>query len=111
MSRAEQPTRYLWFGVALSAYAVWAAVPAKAIDGQDQKTLPPLSVASAFDPWTDLRDIENARAALANKGMNFQLIYFSDLLDNPSGGVRQGASYVGRLGLLIDADLEKILGW
>jgi porin len=112
MSRAEQPGRYLWFGVALLAYAVLASVPARATDGQDQKTLVPPSVASSpFDPWILLRDIENARAALANKGMQFQLIYFGDLLDNPSGGVRQGATYVGRLGLLVDADLEKILGW
>jgi porin len=33
------------------------------------------------------------------------------MLDNPSGGLRQGATYVGRLGLLLDADLDKILGW
>ena len=112
MSRAEQPGRYLWFGVALLAYAVLASVPARAIDGQDQKTLPPPRVASfPFDPWPLRRDIENARAALANKGMQFQLIYFGDLLGNPSGGVRQGATYVGRLGLTVDADLEKILGW
>src|SRR5882757_8723986 len=112
MSRAERPGRYLCFGVALLAYAVLASVSARAIDRQDQKSLPPPSVASSpFDPWTDLRVIENARAALANKGMQLQLLYFGDLLDNPSGGVRQGAGYVGRLGLLIDADLEKLAGW
>jgi porin len=112
MSRAEQPRRYLCFGVALLAYAGLTTAPARAIDAQDQKTLPPPNVASSlFDPWTQLRDIENARAALANKGVQFQLIYFGDLLGNPSGGVRQGASYVGRLGLIVDADLEKILGW
>jgi porin len=89
-----------------------ASASARAADGQDQKTLPPPNVASSpFDPWTQLRDIENARAALANKGVQFQAIYFGDLLGNPSGGVRQGATYVGRLGLIVDADLEKILGW
>src|SRR6266436_4672783 len=107
MSQAEQPVGGLWLGVALLACAVLASVPARAIDAQDQKTLPP----SPFDPWTLPRDIENARAALANKGMQFQLIYFGDLLDNPSGGVRQGATYIGRLGLTVDADLEKIVGW
>jgi len=112
MSRAEQPGPCFWFGVLLFACAVLAAAPARAVDRQDQKTLPPPSVASSpLDPWTQLGDIENARAALTNKGVQFQLIYFGDLLDNPSGGVRQGATYVGRLGLLIDADLEKILGW
>jgi porin len=112
MRRAAHPVCCLWFGVALLAYAVLATASARAVDGQDQKTLPPQSVApSPFDPWTQLRDIENARAALANKGVQFQLIYFGDLLGNPSGGVRQGATYVGRLGLTVDADLEKILGW
>ena len=112
MSRAEQPGGYSWFGVALLAYAILASVPARAIDGQDQKTLSPQSVvSSAFDPWTLPRDIENARAALANKGLQLQLIYFGDLLGNPSGGVQQGSTYIGRLGLLVDADLEKVLGW
>jgi porin len=89
-----------------------ASVPATAIDGQDQKTLPPPTVASSpFVPWTNLHDIDNARAALAKKGLQFQLVYFGDLLGNPSGGVRQGTIYDGRLSLLVDADLEKILGW
>src|SRR5438552_2127387 len=112
MSRAEQPVSYFWLGGALLAYAVLASVPARAIEGQDQETLPLPSVASSpFHPWTLPRDIENARAVLANKGVQFHSIYFGDLLDNPLGGVRQGATYVGRLGLTVDADLEKILGW
>jgi porin len=110
MRRAQQPGRCLWFGVALLACAVLASASATAVEGQDQKT--PLSVApSPFDPWTKLPDIENARAVLANSGLQFQLVYFGDLLDNASGGVRQGATYMGRLGLLVDADLEKILAW
>jgi porin len=112
MSRADQSGRYLWFGPAFLACAVLASIPARAIDEQDEKMLPGPSVASSpFASWTLLRDVENARADLANKGLQFQLIYFGDLLDNPSGGVRQGATYVGRLGLTVDADLEKILGW
>src|ERR1700716_932229 len=111
MSRAEQPGPCFWFGVVF-ACAVLATAPARAVDRQHQKTIPPPSgPPSPLDPWIQLGDIENARAALANKGIQFQLIYFGDLLGNPSGGVRQGATYVGRLGLLIDADLEKVLGW
>src|SRR5882672_6874624 len=99
MSRAEQPGRYLCFGVALLIYAVLASAPARAIEGQDQKTIsPPSGAPSPIDYWTQLRDIKNARAALANKGIQFQLIYFGELLGNPSGGVRQGVIYDGRLG-------------
>src|SRR5437660_1454694 len=112
MSRPEQPEHYLRLAVALLAYAVLDSAPARAVDGQDQETLPSSRAASSpFDPWTELRDVENARAALATKGIQFQLIYFGDLLGNLSGGVRQGATYVGRLGLVIDSDLEKLLAW
>src|SRR5947208_13979838 len=77
MSRAAQPVLCLWFGVALLAYTVLASAPARAVDGQDQQTLPPPGAAtSSLDPWTRPPDIENARAALANKGVQFQLIYF-----------------------------------
>src|SRR5437763_1927014 len=80
MSRAEQPGPCFRFGVLLFACAVLATAPARAVDRQDQKTLPPPSVVSSpLDPWTQLVDIENARAALANKGVQFQLIYFRDL--------------------------------
>lgn len=112
MSRVEQSGRYSWLALALLACAVLASAPARAVDGQEGKTASSPSVApSQFDAWTQLRDIENARAALTNKGIQFQLIYFGDLLGNASGGVRQGTTYVGRLSLLVDADLEKLLGW
>src|SRR5471030_3129834 len=101
MSRTQS---YLWFAAALLAYAVSA--PARAVDGRDQGTLPSPGVAPSA-----LSDIDNARAALLKKGIQLQLIYFGELLGNPTGGVRQGAIYDGRLGFLVDADLEKILGW
>jgi porin len=101
-----------WFGVALLIYAVLPSMSADAIDAQDQKSfIPPANAAFPLDSWTQLSDIENARAALANQGIQFQLIYFGEVLGNPSGGVRQGSIYEGRLGLILDADLEKILGW
>jgi len=46
MTQAEQPGRYMWFGVALLAYAALASVPARAIDGQDQKTLADFAAAA-----------------------------------------------------------------
>ena len=74
MSRAEQPGPCFWFGVLLFACAVLATAPARAVDRQDQKTLPPPSVASSpLDPWTQLGDIENARAALANAQGRYHL--------------------------------------
>jgi porin len=37
--------------------------------------------------------------------------YYGDLFDNPSGGVRQGAGYDGRFGLIVDVDLAQLAGW
>jgi porin len=112
MCRAEQPRRNLWFGIAVFTCTVLLSAPARAIDGQDQKALsPPSDAASPLDSWTRPRDMENARAAFAKLGLQFQLIYFGEVLGNPSGGVRQGTIYDGRIGFLVDADLEKVLGW
>ena len=39
------------------------------------------------------------------------LTYYGDLFDDAAGGVRPGAGYDGRLGLIIDVDLGEMLGW
>lgn len=45
------------------------------------------------------------------QGVKFAATYIGELLGNPSGGVRQGAIYEGRLNLAVDADLQKLMGW
>jgi porin len=47
------------------------------------------------NPWTD-------------KGVKFSLSYLGESLGNPSGGLRQGAIYEGRLNLAIDLDMAKL---
>jgi len=51
-----------------------------------------------------------ARKQLDDRGLSFQLNSIGEVLGNPTGGARQGAAYDGRLELVVDADMEKILG-
>ncbi len=48
---------------------------------------------------------------LEEAGVQVTFSYYGDLLGNSAGGVRQGLGCDGRLGTIIDADLEKLLGW
>jgi porin len=59
----------------------------------------------------EITDILGVRSALEKAGVRFTFTYFGDAFANPVGGVKQGAGYDGRFGTIIDADLEKILGW
>jgi porin len=58
-----------------------------------------------------LADPGGLRAALWERGVKYQLNYLGDLLRNQSGGVRPGTAYSSRLELVVDADLEKAVGW
>jgi porin len=53
-------------------------------------------------------DPDGTRAALAEKGVTYGLNYIGEVLGNPSGGLKQGAFYGGRLEGVFDADLEKL---
>ena len=52
----------------------------------------------------------DVKKGLLNLGYNFQLNYTGDVLGNPTGGVKQGATYEGLLEMALDGDLDKIAG-
>ncbi|WP_456713296.1 carbohydrate porin [Bradyrhizobium sp. USDA 4353] len=58
-----------------------------------------------------LTDASGARSALEQRGIRFTFTYYGDAFANPSGGVRQGAGFDGRFGTIIDADLDRLVGW
>jgi porin len=47
---------------------------------------------------------------LGRWGVKFAATYIGEVLGNPSGGLKQGSVYEGRLNLAIDVDLEKLAG-
>jgi porin len=64
----------------------------------------PESLTSIFPALGDLKK------GLLDLGINFQLSYIQDTFGNPSGGVRQGATYGSVLYMAVDADLAKLAG-
>ena len=53
-------------------------------------------------------DPGGVRAKLAKKGFTYDLTYIGEVFGNPSGGFKQGASYLGRLDVNLNADLGKL---
>ncbi|HUN44950.1 MAG TPA: carbohydrate porin [Stellaceae bacterium] len=51
------------------------------------------------------------RSTLEDHGLRLGAIETSEVLGNPTGGVRRGAIYEGRLEMDFDLDLEKSVGW
>ena len=43
-------------------------------------------------------------------GIKFAATYIAEALGNPSGGLKRGSIYEGRLNLAVDVDLEKLAG-
>lgn len=94
--------------VGLAAFSAGAASADDKSDGA-AKGIPSPSIATSLPPA--LADPGGLRAALAARGLTYQLNYIGDVLANVSGGVRQGAFSLGRLELVVEGDLEKLAGW
>src|SRR3954469_18765972 len=44
-------------------------------------------------------------------GIKFAVTYIGEVLGNASGGLKQGATFEGRLNLAVDLDFDKLAGW
>jgi porin len=62
------------------------------------------------DSIPQLAPVSGFKKQLADKGIGVQLNYIGEVLGNVAGGQQQGAIYDGRVELVIDADMEKLLG-
>lgn len=71
--------------------------------------LPDASIATSLPP--QFVDPGGLRNALFDKGIKYNLLYVGEFFGNFRGGTRPGAIGEGRLQLLIDVDLEKMVGW
>lgn len=56
-------------------------------------------------------DPSGDRARLAGQGFTYGLSYYGEAMANPRGGFSQGAIYDGRAKIVVDFDLEKMIGW
>ena len=69
----------------------------------------------AADPDTGDSTIEEKTLGLLPNpfqkyGIKFAATYIGETLGNPSGGLKRGAVYEGRLNLAVDVDLQKLAG-
>lgn len=71
--------------------------------------IPDPSIATSLPPV--LGTTFGLRPWLAAYGITYQLNQISEGWRNSQGGEKLGNTYVGRTELVIDADLEKLLGW
>jgi porin len=58
-----------------------------------------------------ITDTGGLRSKLEQEGVRLTFSYYGDAFANPAGGVKQGLGYDGRFGTIIDANLEKLIGW
>jgi len=101
-----------WLRTLFAAIAlVPSAVLAQAIDQETDRVpgLPEPSIGTSLP--RALADPAGVRSALARRGVVFAVNYIGEVLGNPTGGLRQGTFYDGRLEVAVQADLEKGIGW
>ena len=71
--------------------------------------IPDTSIASSLPQH--LADPGGVRSRLARYGIQFGVNYIGEVLGNPSGGIKQSTHYDGVLDVVLEADMEKMIGW
>jgi porin len=94
---------------AVIALAVLTLLQSTAASAEGQASLP--SPAALPDVLRQLTDPGGVRSRLEQAGLQFTFTYYGDAFANPAGGVSQGTGYDGRFGIIVDANLEKLVGW
>jgi porin len=101
-----------WRIVAFSASALVGVPATWASDGWNLEVSASKQAQPSFsDAWKQITDPGGIRSRLEQAGLQFTFTYYGDALGNLSGGVQQGLGYSGRFGTIVDADLEKLVGW
>ncbi|WP_246741875.1 carbohydrate porin [Rhodomicrobium udaipurense] len=88
-----------------SAIFLALAIGATPALADEKDGLPEQSIATSLDGGPD----KDARAALAAKGVTYGINYIGEVWSS-SGGREDVTTYLGRLEILVDADLEKLWG-
>ena len=108
--------RYALFA-ALALFAAPAGAqqkPASSDEAQpapDTGGLPGAPTPSIATSFPVIADPFGIRAALAPRGIQYGINYLGDVQGNPVGGVKRGLVYEGRLELVVDVDLSRLVGW
>ena len=99
-------------GALAPAALLLASAPAMADDEEEGGPFPGIpdtSIASSLPQR--LADPGGVRSRLARYGIQFGVNYIGEVLGNPSGGIKQSTHYDGVLDVVLEADMEKMIGW
>ena len=55
--------------------------------------------------------IEAQQTPAADNGITYGFLYRADVFSNVSGGLKQGTTVLGNLDVMLDFDLDKLIGW
>lgn len=108
MKSFAAPSRALFCATVAQLFLTTALLQADPAAGQSVK-----AEATAPDIWHQdylTGDWGGVRTQLSNKGVNFGLNSITEVLGNPSGGVKQGAIVEGRLEMALDLDFKALVG-
>jgi porin len=84
---------------------LWAVIsPSLVLAGADDQSV------AGWLPFIT-KESPDFRANLAEKGVEFGLIYVMDNITNVTGGTRRGGIEFGRFDPYLDLDLAKLVGW
>ena len=112
---AYAPCNVLALSRLLTISVVLCAAPYSwASDNTNQGALgvmPPTTQLSVPEYLRQTTDWNGLRSAMERAGLYFTFTYYGDAFANLAGGEKQGLGYDGRFGTIIDADLEKLMGW
>ncbi len=89
--------------------ACFTATKALAADEGEPSGIPDPSIATSLP--SDLADPGGIRRGLAGRGITFGVNYIGEVFGVASGGLDNDTHYDGRLELVLDAELEKLIGW
>jgi porin len=95
------PSWFALFGIAHAQDAVGNS------PSPENEVLPPNLQPSIASSIPVLAQFKNG---LLDRGFNLQLNYTGEVLGNPTGGVKQGATNEGLFEMSVDGDLDKIAG-
>jgi porin len=66
-------------------------------------------------PWWSREELtgdwRGARSRLAERGLEFDVVYTGETFFNRSGGISRGAEYLDNTDFIVSIDAEKALGW
>jgi porin len=96
------------FGWTVTAFVLAAVIGATAAQAKDKKPAEPKSI---WEQDTLTGDWGGARTALKDRGLDISLNYTGEMFSLLSGGINRRSVYDGLLEFLVDADLQKLVGW